>query len=154
MITSIATWENYQEKGQRSSFQSFGCLLSTHFILLLFYLTPDLLSYNNSFQLNKTSTAEPGLFQVCEVTATFKCTRIHRVKQVGKEQMLCSLSTFRWSLRLGSLWRCEQDSWLSRLSNTIHKRRQLRFLSGLKQVRRDHPTKQIIAGGGGTTNTC
>lgn len=32
--------------------------------------------------------------------------------------MLCSLSTFRYSLIFSSLWRCEWHSWFSSLSNT------------------------------------
>lgn len=42
----------------------------------------------------------------------------YKVKQAGREQMLCSLSSFRYSLILGSLWRWEQHSWLPSLSNT------------------------------------
>lgn len=103
---------------------SFGCILSANLVFLFLYLTPHLSSYNSHSQLGKTSTSkicctrfpakesgEPGVFQVCEVTATFKfstCTQ--RDKWVGKEQMLDSLSSFRWSLISGSLQRYEHMS--------------------------------------------
>lgn len=45
-------------------------------------------------------------------------THVYKVKQVGREQMLCLLSTFRYSLILGSLWRQERHPWLSSLRNT------------------------------------
>lgn len=55
----------------------------------------------------------------CSNIATFKLgTHVYTIKQVGREQGLCSLSTFRYSLVLGSLWSWEQHSWLSSLSNT------------------------------------
>jgi len=52
---------------------------------------------------------EPSLFQVCEITTILKfstCTQ--RVKQVGEEQLFCSLSAFRWSLMLDIILMREQ----------------------------------------------
>lgn len=49
--------EKWQRKGQRSNFQSFGCILLKYFGLLLLYLAPDLASYNSSSQLSKASAS-------------------------------------------------------------------------------------------------
>lgn len=65
--------------------------------------------------------AEPGSFQACEATATQQHSNpahVYEVKQAGREPTHCSLSTCRYSLIFGSLWRCEWHSWLSSLSST------------------------------------
>lgn len=156
---ATATWGKVQRKGQRWSFQNFGGILSTHCIVCLSCLTSDSPPYKRSSQLYNTSTSavcctrfhtvphtQPSFFQVREVTATFKgSTCIQRVKQVSKGQMPCPLSSFRWSLILGSFWRCEQDSWLSLLSNTC---KQQLWLSGRRE---NHLAKEVTTSGGGRT---
>lgn len=129
---TIATWENYKEKvkDQFSKFWPhpvnifrFAPFIALHLIYLPITAAHSWTTTSTSAtcctRFPAKKSAEPGLFQVREVTAMFKSsTCMQRLKEVGKEQMLCSLSSFRWSLMTGSLWRCEQDSWLSSLSHT------------------------------------